>query len=121
MFCQIKLFFKQAWRWQRGRQDGGYDKMLLLTGMWPLPFDMYFIRYHEGSFIPPHTDKVDYGEHYRLNIVLWQAKKGGEFICQNPIFETKRIKFFRPDVCEHSVVRVEKGKRYLFSLGWIKK
>ena len=43
-----------AWRWQRGRQGTGYDKMLLLTGRWPLPFDSYLIRYPEGSAIPPH-------------------------------------------------------------------
>lgn len=121
MFKRLQTFLKQAWRWQRGRQAGGYDKMLLLTGLWPLPFDMYLIRYPEGSFISPHIDTVDSGRHFRLNIVLWQAQRGGDFVCKKPIFETKRIKFFRPDVCEHSVTPVEKGRRYLFSIGWVRK
>jgi hypothetical protein len=32
-------FLKTAFRWQVGRQRSGYDKMLLLHGLWPLPFD----------------------------------------------------------------------------------
>ncbi len=32
----LRQFLATAWRWQRGRQGSGYDKMLLLTGRWPL-------------------------------------------------------------------------------------
>ena len=109
----------QAFRWQHGRQGTGYDKMLLFTGRWPVPFDSYLIRYPEGSEIPPHVDPVGTGCHYRLNVILKAAQSGGEFVCVNPIFATKRIKFFRPDACEHSVTRVVKGSRYLLSIGWI--
>jgi hypothetical protein len=109
-----------AWRWQRGRQGTGYDKMLLLTAPWPVPFDSYLIRYPEGSEIPPHTDPVQSGRHYRLNVILKSPKSGGEFVCAAPLFATRRIKLFRPDACEHSVTRVVGGSRYVFSLGWVR-
>ncbi len=114
-------FFETAFRWQRGRQGTGYDKMLLATARWPLPFDSWLIRYPEGSEIPPHTDPVSVGRHFRLNIVLKSPRSGGEFVCRAPIFESRRIKLFRPDACEHSVTRVEGGSRVVFSLGWILK
>jgi hypothetical protein len=116
----IRSYAALAFRWQKGRQGTGYDKMLLLTARWPLPFDSYLIRYPEGSEIPPHTDPVKAGKHYRLNVILKSPKSGGEFTCANPIFATKRIKLFRPDVCEHSVTRVVGGSRYVFSLGWVR-
>ena len=112
-------YLRTALRWQRGRQGSGYDKMLLLTGRWPLPFDSYLIRYPEGSAIPPHTDPVQAGRHYRLNIVLKSPRAGGEFVCADPIFATRRIKLFRPDACEHSVTRVVGGSRYVLSVGWV--
>jgi len=117
----LRSYLTTAFRLQRGRQAGGYDKMLLATAArWPLPFDCYLIRYPEDSFIMPHTDPVTAGRHYRLNIVLKSPKRGGEFICADPIFETHRIKLFRPDACEHSVTRVEGGSRYVLSIGWVR-
>jgi len=115
----LRSYAALAFRWQRARQGTGYDKMLLATAKWPLPFDSYLLRYPEGSAIPPHTDPVQSGRHYRLNIVLRSPKSGGEFICATPIFSTKRIKLFRPDACEHSVTPVVGGSRYVFSLGWV--
>lgn len=114
-------FLKKLFRWERGRQQSGYDKMLLCGAIWPIKFDTYLIRFPKGSEIAPHTDVVQSGKHYRLNIVLKKAKVGGEFICSNPIFETKRIKLFRPDVSEHQVTKVEEGNRYIFSVGWVTK
>ncbi len=115
----VRAFFGTAFRWQRGRQGTGYDKMLLATAPWPIPFDSYLIRYPDGSEIPPHTDPVTHGRHYRLNIVLKSARAGGEFVCAKPIFQTRRIKLFRPDACEHSVTRVVGGSRYVLSVGWV--
>jgi hypothetical protein len=106
-------------KWQRGRQDTGYDKVLLLTGKWPLGFDCYLIKYPEGSSIPPHKDPVATGRHYRLNIILWKSPEGGEFVCDNPILSLPRIKLFRPDQSEHSVTTVKGGSRYILSIGWI--
>jgi hypothetical protein len=112
----IKEFFQTAWRWQHGRQKSGYDKMLLLWSKMPIPFDIYLIRYHEGSSIPPHTDKVQSGRHYRMNIILKKSKSGGEFVCSKNIINTTRIKLFRPDLYEHSVTKVEGGSRYVLSI-----
>lgn len=109
----------KLWRWQRGRQQSGYEKMLLCGALWPIKFDIYWLKFPEGSEIIAHTDKVATGKHYRLNIVLKNAIKGGEFICENPIFATKRIKFFRPDISQHQVSKIVKGNRYLLSIGWI--
>jgi hypothetical protein len=110
-----------AFRWQVGRQGSGYDKMLLFTAPWPVPFDSYLIRYPEGAQVPPHTDPVRAGRHFRLNLILKSPTSGGEFICATPLFSSRRIKFFRPDACEHSVTRVVGGNRYVLSVGWVLK
>ena len=117
----VREYFRTAFRWQMGRQQSGYDKMLLLQSMWPLPFDIYILRFPQGSEIAPHTDPVSLGRHYRLNIVLKRATAGGEFVCASPIYTSARIKLFRPDACEHSVTRVEQGSRYGLSIGWVRR
>ena len=106
-------------RWTKGRQETGYEKMQLAIAKWPKPFDVYLRRFHPGYDIPPHTDKVKEGEHYRINIILKNAKKGGQFICKEPLYESKWIKYFRPDISEHQVTKIIEGKRYVFSLGWV--
>jgi len=117
----VREYFRTAFRWQSGRQLSGYDKMLLLQSMWPLPFDVYILRFPQGSEIAPHTDPVSLGQHYRLNIVVWRAASGGEFVCATPIYASSRVKLFRPDACEHSVTRVNKGTRYVLSIGWVRR
>lgn len=115
-----KAHSSSTWlRWQAGRQQTGYDKMLLATARWPIAFDMYLLRFNEGSAIPLHVDSVSQGDHYRLNLVLKAARRGGEFVCDQVIFASKRIKLFRPDIAQHAVTRVEAGRRYVFSVGWI--
>ncbi len=111
---------KKLFHWELGRQKSGYDKMLICGSLWPIKFDTYLLRFPEGSEIVPHKDKVEFGKHYRFNIVLKNATEGGEFICSNPIFQTKRINFFRPDKSEHQVSKIIKGSRYLLSIGWVK-
>jgi len=113
-------FLNKLFRWERGRQKSGYHKMLLCRLTWPIKFDTYLLKFPEGSEIAPHVDKVVSGKHYRLNIVIRNAYKGGEFSCSNPIYETKRVKFFRPDISEHKVSRIVKGNRYLLSIGWVR-
>jgi hypothetical protein len=107
------------WRWQRGRQGSGYDKLKIASAPWPLAFDCYLIRYPIGSQIPPHTDPVSERCHYRLNVVVRASPAGGEFFCADPIYESRRIKFFRPDLSEHSVSEVIGGPRYVLSIGWL--
>lgn len=116
----IRDYLRAAFRWQGGRQQSGYDKMLLLQSVWPLPFDLYILRFPEGSEIAAHTDPVSHGRHFRLNIVFSRAAAGGEFICATPIYASSRIKLFRPDACEHRVTRVIRGTRYVLGLGWIR-
>ena len=114
---RIELYqVKKMFRWDNGRQKTGYEKMLLLTAKWPIPFDMYLLRFRQGQEIPPHVDDV---EHHRINIILRNAELGGEFVCKDPIYESKWVKYFRPDLSEHSVTKISKGNRYVFSLGWI--
>jgi hypothetical protein len=110
----------KLFRWEQGRQQSGYNKMLLCGAWWPVKFDVYLLKFPQGSEIPPHTDQVGTAAHYRLNIVLKHAHQGGEFMCKNPIFETRRIKFFRPDQSEHQVSKVIKGSRYVLSIGWLR-
>ena len=111
---------KQLFRWQRGRQESGYDKMLLCGLLWPIKFDCYLIKFPSGSEIKPHIDSVKMGRHFRLNIVLKKAKQGGEFVCEQAIINNPRIKLFRPDLHQHSVTKIEQGSRYVLSIGWIK-
>lgn len=115
----VREYFRTAFRWRRGRQQSGYDKVLLLQAVWPLPFDIYILRFRKGAQIFPHTDPVSRGRHFRCNMVLTRARVGGDFICATPIFATSRIKIFRPDACEHGVTRVERGSRYVLSIGWV--
>jgi hypothetical protein len=113
-------FWRNLWRWQRGRQASGYDKLLLGGLLWPLPCDCYLLRFPEGAHVPPHVDRVASGRHYRLNIILRAAKRGGEFCCERPIYVNKRVKFFRPDVETHSVSQIEEGSRWVLSIGWVR-
>lgn len=106
--------------WQKGRQKADYKKMLLATARWPVPFDVFLLRFDEGSEIPLHIDQVKKGYHHRINIVLKHGKQGGQFICENPIFESKRVKYFRPDISAHQVTKITKGIRYVLSIGWIR-
>ena len=96
--------------------------MLLATSKrFPRPFDLYLLRFAEGAEVPPHKDPVSEGEHHRLNLVLKKAKQGGKFICDEALWETSRIKYFRSDISEHAVTRVTSGTRYVLSLGWLRK
>ena len=117
---KLREYFKKVLRWEIGRQKSGYDKMLLLTGTVPVPFDMYVLRFPIESEIKEHTDKVEEGNHYRLNVIIKKAKSGGLFHCSNLLFETNRVKLFRPDVEKHSVSKVIEGTRYVLSIGWLK-
>ena len=66
---------RRLFRWERGRQKSGYDKMLICGAYWPIKFDTYLLRFPKGSEIKPHTDTVKSGKHYRLNIVLKSARE----------------------------------------------
>lgn len=109
-------------RWKEGRQGTGYEKMLLATAKWPIPFDLYLLRYGEGAFVSPHIDPVPGHRHFRLNIFLKNAKFGGRFDLGvgKAIWSHPRAQLFRPDIYTHSVTKVLKGTRYVLSLGWLR-
>lgn len=108
-----------ALRWRQGRQRSGYEKMLLGINPFVIPWDCYLLRYGPGAQIPPHTDPVPGKRHYRLNVVLKEATQGGVFQCDHVLFGTRRVKLFRPDVQTHQVSRIERGQRYVLSVGWV--
>lgn len=112
---------KKLFRWQKGKQNSGYEKMLLAGSYWSLKFDFYLLKFKTGSVIPKHKDPVAKGKHFRLNIILQNAIQGGDFICDKIIYKTNQIKYFRPDLHEHSVTEIKKGTRYVLSIGWVKK
>ncbi|MDD5165040.1 MAG: 2OG-Fe(II) oxygenase [Candidatus Pacebacteria bacterium] len=105
-------------RWESGRQDSGYSKMLIATAKFPIPWDFYILKYPVGSEIHEHVDTVTDRAHYRLNIIIKKPKKGGNFFSEKTIFNSSRIKLFRPDLYKHSLTRIEKGTRYVISIGW---
>ena len=108
-------------KWIKGRQNSGYDKLKIFVSK-TLKADCYILRFNEGSYIKPHKDDVDDKyEHHRLNIILKNAKIGGEFICENVIYKNWFMNYFRPDIETHSVTEITKGCRYILSIGWLKK
>jgi hypothetical protein len=72
-----------------GARWPGYDKLLLAVNPFVIPFDCYLPRFPKGTQIPPHLDPI----HYRLNNIVKRSPVGGEFVCADPIFQTRRIKF----------------------------
>jgi len=118
----FKMRFFDKFKWQTGRQSSGYSKITLLESLWPLPFDLYLLKFPEGSKIPEHVDAADEGfRHFRLNIILKKSHSGGEFLSESSIINWSRIKFFRPDVSKHSVTQVVGGSRYVLSFGFLLK
>ena len=125
--------------WKPGRQHTGYDILPLRSTMdrtSPLvarglakvgaPFedywDVYFIRYEDGAYIPPHTDPAELGRtHRRLNAVLTPATRGGELIVAGTTIDLAvgDAVLFSPSDEPHEVSRVH-GTRLLFSVGaWV--
>lgn len=81
-------------------------------------FDLYLFHYKEGSYIPKHKDPSFGMKHYRINVVLKKPDKGGQFICKNKLsLFNGRIICFRADTEYHKITKIEKGNRWLLSLG----
>jgi len=77
------------------------------------------VSYFEGHRVRSHLDMVERGRYYKLNVILVKAKRGGVFETEEVIFSFfNRIIFFRPDLYEHSVSTIEKGKRVLLSFAF---
>lgn len=104
--------------WKEGRQGTGYFNYKVASNTRFL-FDIYLVKFPVGCCLPAHVDEVETGKHYRVNIILWPALKGGKFRCENCIVDLPFLKIFRPDVNEHEVTLIEKGTRYILSFGFI--
>lgn len=109
---------RTAWRWQGGRQGGGYEKLLLAAAPLPVGWDLWLLRYPTGSGIGPHRDPLPGKRHLRVNLVL-QSGEGGRFECEPEAIRHSgsRLHIFRPDLGTHSVSPVTGGTRWVLSLG----
>lgn len=126
--------------WTPGRQQTGYEilplKLALPAGPGSLiaralgqlgtPFedywDVYLIRYRDGTHITKHVDDAQHGKrHRRINAVLTAAAGGGELWIDGGRIELAvgdAVRFY-PDREVHEVTRVV-GTRLLFSVGaWL--
>lgn len=122
--------------WKPGRQGTGYDVLALPRVREPLvvralarigtPFehywDVYLIRYADGSHIPPHRDEAQHGRrHRRLNALLAAPRAGGVLSIDGTRIDLAigDAVVFDPDRETHEVTRVA-GTRVMFSVGaWI--
>jgi len=129
--------------WERGRQETGYERLALRTlvdhdslyqyladrALTKLGaphenhWDMWILRYPDGSYIPPHRDEATiYGlRHRRLNALIQAPQAGGAFLTAGipvPLGIGDGVLFY-PDKIEHAVTRVT-GIRLVFSVGaWL--
>lgn len=79
-------------------------------------FSINYVTYPTHHSVMKHSDPVQKGRYYKLNFVLVKAKVGGVFECSNCIVTLfHRVYLFRPDKYEHSVSKIESGKRVLLS------
>lgn len=107
--------------WELGRKGTGYFKMKLCSAKWPIPWDLYILKYPPKAFIDWHVDAIEAGKHYRLNLMIRSAVGGDFYISgeHRPIYKSKYLNIFRPDIHHHSVGYVFRGTRYVISLGWV--
>ena len=108
----------KLFQWIEGKKGEGYLKLLLVLAKFPVPWDLHFLKMPEGSSIEPHVDPYPSHKMYRINFVLQEPEEGGQFVCPEAMIDWRRIKFFRPDIMEHSVQRVDEGERFVLSFGF---
>lgn len=82
-------------------------------------FSINYVTYPTNHSVMQHNDPVQKGRYYKLNFVLVQPNEGGVFKCSNCIINLfNRVYLFRPDKYEHSVSKIESGKRVLLSFAF---
>lgn len=138
----FQWYAKESSHWKPGRQKTGYEVICIkrtLTFLSPimikiksvmLPatgdfWDLFLIRYPDGSYIPPHKDQAEiFGQrHQRLNALLKAPDSGGQLrISGDDVhLEIGDAVLFFPDEEEHEVTKVQ-GERLLLSSGlWTEK
>lgn len=118
----------KLFRWEHGRQGGGYSKLTLVSSKL-LKLDLHLIRFPPNTRAKWHTDSAPEGyEHHRINVTLRRPRVGcgGLTLIYDrnyvrPWLATKRIYYFRPDLQRHTVTEVRLGSLLLLSLGWLRK
>ncbi len=79
-------------------------------------FSVNLVTYPTDHKVMRHIDHAPERKYYKLNFVLVKPEFGGVFDCEKCILNLfGRIYLFRPDQYEHSVSRIEAGKRVLLS------
>lgn len=114
--------------WQTGRQNSGYDKMLIASSD-RFKFDFYVLRIPDEMSVPTHCDPSPEGyAHRRINLALCATKPPETCFHGGPeplILFGGRLVFFRPDVSPHSLrpraVRIPGRATYMLSFGWLKR
>lgn len=106
----------KMWRWGNDKFATGY-RIFTLFHSKTLGIDLYLFRYPEGSFIPKHKDPKTNGPTTRINLELRKAQQGGVFKCKRKWSLFDRLHVFRADRDYHSVSKIEKGSRWVLSLG----
>lgn len=106
----------RLFKWGDGKKMTGYRAFTLMYSK-ILKADCYIMHYKDGSFIPPHIDKVDSGVMWRLSIVFYNSGMGGKFIGKSVFNWKDRIILFKPSIDEHSVTPKVGGCRWLLSIG----
>ncbi|MGB5856027.1 MAG: hypothetical protein WBH20_12330 [Oceanisphaera sp.] len=75
------------------------------------------VTYPKGHSVMKHHDPMGSGSYYKLNVVMIKAQEGGVFETERVIFSLfNRVILFRPDLYEHSVSTITRGKRVLLSI-----
>ncbi|MCL1148686.1 2OG-Fe(II) oxygenase [Shewanella ulleungensis] len=80
-------------------------------------FSVNLVTYQENHRVMTHVDPVQQGRYYKFNVVIKQPQVGGVFTCEKYIINLfNRVYLFRPDLYEHSVTKIQSGKRVLLSI-----
>lgn len=113
-------------KWIKGRQAGDYEKLPLIVSK-RFKFDLYLLRFPDGSSVPWHRDPAIEGyRHHRINLTLNSCCVGsGVFLVDGPYTKLGPLVKFRPDIYLHCLTKVEKifSNQYLYmlSIGFLKK
>lgn len=109
----------EMFKWLPGRQSGAeYKKLCFLNfRVGRYGFDGYILRYPKSMHLRTHTDPVEGGKMWRLNITLWGRSVTIIWLPKGLALCTG-IVWFRPDIHAHGVTTTTKTCK--LSLGFVK-
>lgn len=117
MLEAILRFIFKHFKGAYGRQGTGYRKIKLFESKF-LKRDAYLLQYPVGSEVKPHKDPspVQGLRHFRTNVVLIPAKKGGKFVIAGKA-RYEKVQKFEASKYKHRVTEIKEGTRYVLSFG----